>query len=58
MDCPYSHPDLNPLPQNPRGELSTRQTSRQVDETPRIERQVLEDELLVDFVKKQKIRKK
>ena len=48
----------NPLLQNTHGEHSTRQTSRQVDEATRTEQQILEDVLLVDFVKRRKIRRK
>ena len=44
--------------QDPRGEQSTREASEQVDEAPGTERQIPKDALLVDFVKRRKIRKK
>ena len=48
----------NPLLQNSRGEQSARQTSLQDDEAPGTERQIIEDALLVDFVKRRKNRNK
>ena len=49
---------LNPLPKNPRGEQSTRDTSQQVDEAPVTKQQIPEVALLVHFVKRRKIKKK
>ena len=49
---------MNPFPQNPQGDKSTRETSQQVDEAPGTERRIPEDVLLVDFVKRRKIKKK
>ena len=43
---------MNPLPQDPRGEQSTRETSEQVDESLVTERKIPEDALLVHFVKR------
>ena len=48
----------NNLMQNTHVKQSTRKTSCQVDEAPRPKLQILEDALLVDFVKRRKIRKK
>ena len=48
----------NPLPPNPRGEQFTRKTSQQVDEALETERQVSEDALIVDLVKRRKFRNK
>ena len=47
-----------PLPQNSYGKQSTRETSQQVDEAPGTKWQIPENVLLVDFVKRRKIRKK
>ena len=47
--------NLNPLSQNPRGEQSTRDTSKQVDEALGTEQIIPEDVLLVDFVKRRKL---
>ena len=49
---------LNPLPQDPHGEKSTRETSEQVDEAPGTTQQIPEDVLLVHFVKRRKLKKK
>ena len=48
----------SPLPQDPRGEQSNRETSRQVDEALASEQQILEYVLLAHFVKKRKVKKK
>ena len=48
----------NPLLQNPCGEQSTRKKSQQFDEAPGTKRQIPEDALLVDFVKRRKNRNK
>ena len=45
----------NPFLQNTCGEQSNRQTSWQVDEAPRTERQIPKDAFIVDFVKKEKV---
>ena len=48
----------NPLPQDPPGKQSTKETSEQVDEVLGTERQIPEDALLVHFVKRRKLKKK
>ena len=49
---------LIPLPQDPRGEQSTRETSRQVDEALGTKQQILEYALLSHFVKRRKVKRK
>ena len=49
---------LSPLPQDPCGEQSTRDTLGQVDEAPRTERQIPEYALFSHFVKRRKVKRK
>ena len=48
----------SPLPQDPRGKQSTRDTSWQVDEASGTEQQIPKDALLAHFVKRRKVKKK
>ena len=47
----------SPLPHDPCGEQSTRETSGQVDKAPRTEQKILEYALLAHFVKRRKVKK-